>query len=41
MEKFLEPVLEALHDGIAIIPILLVTYLIMEWIEHRAKNKSF
>lgn len=40
MEKILESVLEALHDGIAIIPILLVTYLVMEWIEHRAKNKS-
>lgn len=35
-----EAILEAITDSIVIIPILLITYLLMEWLEHRAKEKS-
>lgn len=31
---------EAFVDSLAIIPILLVTYILMEWLEHKAKEKS-
>lgn len=30
----------ALKDSVVIIPILLITYILMEWLEHRAKDKS-
>lgn len=36
----IEAILEAVVDSIVIIPILLITYLLMEWLEHRAKEKS-
>ena len=31
---------EAFVDSLAIIPVLLVTYILMEWLEHKAKEKS-
>lgn len=31
---------DAVKDSVMIIPILLVTYILMEWLEHRAKDKS-
>lgn len=36
----LHSVEHAFLDSIVIIPILLVTYLLMEWLEHRAKDKT-
>ena len=35
-----EAILEAVVDSLVIIPILLITYLLMEWLEHKAKDKS-
>lgn len=35
-----EAITEAVVDSLAIIPILLITYLLMEWLEHKAKEKS-
>lgn len=40
LDIILDAVLDALTDSIVIIPILLLTYLLMEWLEHRAKEKS-
>lgn len=36
----LESIMEALVDSASIIPILLITYIVMEWLEHKAKEKS-
>ena len=30
----------AFLDSIVLIPILLVTYILMEWLEHKAKDKT-
>ena len=30
----------AFQDSIVLIPVLLITYLLMEWLEHKAKDRT-
>ncbi len=40
MEFFWDALLDALIDGVKLLPFLLITYLVMEYLEHKASAKS-
>ncbi len=40
MEFFWDALLDALIDGVKLLPFLLITYLVMEYLEHKASTKS-
>lgn len=40
MDLFLDALIDTLLDGVKLLPFLLITYLIMEYLEHKASSKS-